>query len=106
MEIDILKRVNNERKESHFAKIVDRGKKEELFVFLVMELVGPSLADLKDLCPKRIFPIATGLGVAKQCLEAIEDLHKHGFIHRDLKPANYARVREKSAMWSTFWISE
>lgn len=25
-----------------------------------------------------------------QCLEACEDLHKHGFIHRDLKPANYA----------------
>lgn len=32
----------------------------------------------------------TGLGASIQCLEAVEDLHKHGFIHRDLKPANYA----------------
>uniref|UniRef100_A0A8R1I219 Protein kinase domain-containing protein n=1 Tax=Caenorhabditis japonica TaxID=281687 RepID=A0A8R1I219_CAEJA len=37
-----------------------------------------------------VFSTATGLSVAQQCLEACEDLHKHGFIHRDIKPANYA----------------
>ncbi|KAJ1365957.1 hypothetical protein KIN20_026446 [Parelaphostrongylus tenuis] len=30
------------------------------------------------------------MGAGIQCLEACEDLHKHGFIHRDLKPANNA----------------
>uniref|UniRef100_A0A0M3HK77 Protein kinase domain-containing protein n=1 Tax=Ascaris lumbricoides TaxID=6252 RepID=A0A0M3HK77_ASCLU len=88
--IAILKLVSNERAEkSHFTKIVDRGKKEKYF-FLVMQLVGKSLADLKSVRPHKIFSLSTGIGSAIQCLEAIEDLHKHGFIHRDIKPANYA----------------
>ncbi|VDM74165.1 unnamed protein product, partial [Strongylus vulgaris] len=74
MQIAILKLVSNERRQSHFTAIIDRGKKETFF-FLVMELV---------------FSVSTGLGASIQCLEACEDLHKYGFIHRDLKPANYA----------------
>ncbi|XGW08772.1 hypothetical protein V3C99_011244 [Haemonchus contortus] len=89
MEIAILKLVANERNQSHFTAIIDRGKKETFF-FLVMELVGKSLADLKNARPERHFSISTGLGASIQCLEACEDLHKYGFIHRDLKPANYA----------------
>ncbi|KAF8358437.1 hypothetical protein PRIPAC_93432 [Pristionchus pacificus] len=89
MEIAILKLVANERKDSHFTSIVDRGKKDTYF-FLVMQLVGKSLADLKNKRPDKVFSLPTGLGVSCQCLEAVEDLHKHGFIHRDLKPANYA----------------
>lgn len=90
MEVAILKMVGNERSVSHFTAIVDRGKKEHYF-FLVMQLVGPSLDDMKRTRINKVFSLATGLGVGIQCLEAVEDLHKHGFIHRDLKPANYAR---------------
>ncbi|KAK6736694.1 hypothetical protein RB195_019410 [Necator americanus] len=89
MEIAILKLVSNERHQSHFTAIIDRGKKETYF-FLVMELVGKSLADLKSSRPEKVFSISTGLGASIQCLEACQDLHKYGFIHRDLKPANYA----------------
>ncbi|CCD63656.1 Protein kinase domain-containing protein [Caenorhabditis elegans] len=90
MEIMILKLVCNERQTSHFTKIIDRGKKDkEGFFFLVMELAGSSLADLKRNRGKA-FTCPTGLSVSQQCLEACEDLHKHGFIHRDLKPANFA----------------
>ncbi|GMT21748.1 hypothetical protein PFISCL1PPCAC_13045, partial [Pristionchus fissidentatus] len=89
MEIAILKLVSGERKDSHFTSIVDRGKKETYF-FLVMQLVGKSLADLKNKRPEKVFSLPTGLGASCQCLEAVQDLHKHGFIHRDLKPANYA----------------
>lgn len=47
-QIMILKLVCNERQTSHFTKIIDRGKKDkEGFFFLVMELAGSSLADLK-----------------------------------------------------------
>ncbi|CAO4365848.1 unnamed protein product [Caenorhabditis nigoni] len=88
MEIAILKLVGTGK---HFTKIVDRGKKDkEGFFFLVMELVGKSLGDLKSERAEKVFSFATGLGVASQCLEAVEELHKFGFIHRDLKPANYA----------------
>ncbi|CAJ0597980.1 unnamed protein product [Cylicocyclus nassatus] len=89
MEIAILKLVSSERKQSHFTAIIDRGKKETFF-FLVMELVGKSLSDLKAKRPNKVFSVSTGMGVGIQCLEACQDLHKYGFIHRDLKPANYA----------------
>ncbi|KAL6725287.1 hypothetical protein ANCDUO_10392 [Ancylostoma duodenale] len=89
MEIAILKLVSAERKQSHFTSIIDRGKKETYF-FLVMELVGKSLSDLKAKRPNKVFSVSTGMGAGIQCLEACEDLHKYGFIHRDLKPANYA----------------
>ncbi|KAK6046461.1 hypothetical protein COOONC_16033, partial [Cooperia oncophora] len=88
-QIAILKLVSAERRQSHFTAIIDRGKKETFF-FLVMELVGKSLADLKSQRPNKVFSVSTAMGVGIQCLEACEDLHKYGFIHRDLKPANYA----------------
>ncbi|KAI6239000.1 Tau-tubulin kinase 1 [Aphelenchoides fujianensis] len=106
MEVAILKLVGKERSAdiSHFTQCIDRGKKEKFF-FLVMELVGMSLDDLKRERPGKVFSMGTGIGTAIQCLEAVQDLHKHGFIHRqappvrpthllfgcsDLKPANYA----------------
>ncbi|KAK0423517.1 hypothetical protein QR680_008183 [Steinernema hermaphroditum] len=90
MEIAILKLVSQERDgRSHFTKIIDRGRKDKFF-FLVMQLVGKSLADLKIERPNRVFSLPTGIGASIQCLEAVEDLHKHGYIHRDLKPANYS----------------
>ncbi|KAI6218558.1 Protein kinase domain-containing protein [Aphelenchoides fujianensis] len=90
LQIAILKLVGAKRAEkSHFTRIVDRGKKPAYF-FLVMQLVGKSLADLKAARPDKVLSIGTGLGVASQCLEAVEDLHQHWFIHRDLKPANFA----------------
>ncbi|KAJ1354768.1 hypothetical protein KIN20_011800 [Parelaphostrongylus tenuis] len=55
-----------------------------------MELVGKSLADLKALRPNKVFTVPNSMGAGIECLEACEDLHKHGFIPRDLKPANYA----------------
>jgi len=91
MEVAILKLVSEVRAadNSHFTAIIDRGKKEKYF-FLVMDLVGLSLDDLKRLRPGKVFTIGTGFGTGMQCLEAIEDLTKCGFIHRDIKPANYA----------------
>lgn len=35
------------------------------------------------------FSMGTSLKAALQCLIAIEDLHRIGFLHRDIKPGNY-----------------
>ncbi|PIO72854.1 hypothetical protein TELCIR_05195 [Teladorsagia circumcincta] len=52
MEVAILKLVSAERKQSHFTAIVDRGKKETFF-FLVMEMVGKNLSELKAERPSK-----------------------------------------------------
>lgn len=62
----------------------------ETYVYLIMELVGKSLSDLKINRPSKVFSVGTGIFAAMQCLEALQDLHHLYFIHRDLKPANYA----------------
>lgn len=92
MEIAVLKDITTSK---HFTKIIDRGRKEDTkdrkaYFFIVMQLVGKSLNDLKNARPHKVFSIATALGVAHQCLEGVEEMHKHGYVHRDLKPQNYA----------------
>ncbi|KAI6189460.1 Tau-tubulin kinase 1 [Aphelenchoides bicaudatus] len=90
MEIAILKEVSTLHPEKcHFTKIIDQGKKETC-TFIIMELLGKSLADLKYAQPHEVFSLGTGLGAASQCLEATEGLHNIGFIHRDIKPGNHA----------------
>ena len=91
MEIAILKAVNSIKHEKHkekaekflrhFTEINDRAKKDRYF-FLVMQLVGKSLSDLKYDRRERILSIGTGLSVSKQCLEAVQCLHEVGYLHR------------------------
>ncbi|KAI6208039.1 Protein kinase domain-containing protein [Aphelenchoides besseyi] len=91
MEISILKLVLKERNKEkrHFTAIIDRGKKD-MFFYLVMQLVGKSIEDLLFDSGAPAFSLATSLGIGIQSMEALEDLHKFGFVHRDVKPANYA----------------
>uniref|UniRef100_A0A915PZV7 Protein kinase domain-containing protein n=1 Tax=Setaria digitata TaxID=48799 RepID=A0A915PZV7_9BILA len=62
-----------------------------------MSLLGRELSDIRRRLPERKMSIGSVLRIGIQSVEAINDLHKIGFVHRDIKPSNFAMGREEKA---------
>lgn len=85
VEISVLRKLQHNH---HFVRYIDSGKHGQ-YTFLVMQLVGKNLGDLRKSCPQYRFTLSTTLRLALQCIEAIEAMHAIGLLHRDIKPSNY-----------------
>ena len=56
--------------------------------YLAMELLGPNLSDLFEICDGD-FTIQTTLLLGIQMIERIKNLHSKNYLHRDIKPENF-----------------
>uniref|UniRef100_A0A7N6AM75 non-specific serine/threonine protein kinase n=1 Tax=Anabas testudineus TaxID=64144 RepID=A0A7N6AM75_ANATE len=89
MEVAVLKKLQGK---DHVCRFVGCGRNDR-FNYVVMELQGRNLADLRRTMSRGTFSVSTTLRLGKQILEAIESIHSVGFLHRDIKPSNFAMGR-------------
>ena len=61
---------------------------EHEFNIMVIDLLGPSLEELMNICNRR-FSVKSVLMLADQMITRIEYMHAKNFLHRDIKPDNF-----------------
>jgi serine/threonine protein kinase len=71
-----------------FPRLIEYGQ-TSTHQFFVMELLGPSLSNMRRQLPDRRYTVATVMRLALFMLECLRDFHNHGFVHRDVKPGNF-----------------
>ncbi|NXI40162.1 TTBK2 kinase, partial [Galbula dea] len=89
MEVAVLRKLQGK---DHVCRFIGCGRNDR-FNYVVMQLQGRNLADLRRSQSRGTFTISTTLRLGKQILESIESIHSVGFLHRDIKPSNFAMGR-------------
>jgi tau tubulin kinase len=79
----------------YVVRYIDSGRKDDCN-FLVMERLGENLAELRKHAPRQCFSMSTSLRLGIQMIEALEGVHKIGYIHRDVKPSNFVMGKTKT----------
>ncbi|PAA46942.1 hypothetical protein BOX15_Mlig022436g3 [Macrostomum lignano] len=89
MEVAVLKKLQGK---DHVCRFLGCGRNDR-FNYVVMELQGKNLAELRRSQPRGSFTVSTTVRLGRQILEAIEAIHSIGFLHRDIKPSNFSMGR-------------
>uniref|UniRef100_A0A8B9RA47 non-specific serine/threonine protein kinase n=1 Tax=Astyanax mexicanus TaxID=7994 RepID=A0A8B9RA47_ASTMX len=100
MEVAVLKKLQGK---DHVCRFVGCGRNDR-FNYVVMELQGRNLADLRRSMNRGTFTVSTTLRLGRQILEAIESIHAVGFLHRDIKPSNFAMGRFPSTCRTCYML--
>jgi len=84
MEVAVLKKLQGKE---HVCRFIGCGRNDR-FNYVVMQLQGKNLAELRRSQPRGAFSLSTTLRLGIQILKAIESIHSVGFLHRDIKPVS------------------
>jgi casein kinase 1 len=76
---------------------------EGLHNILVIDLLGPSLEDLFDMCGRK-FSIKTVVMTAKQMITRVQTIHEKNLIYRDIKPDNFLIGRPMTKAANTIHV--
>lgn len=76
-----------------FPKVYTDGETDNVY-YLVMELLGPSIGDIRRAHQNYLTSEFT-FNFAIQSLEVIHKFHQAGYIHRDIKPSNFLIKRDQ-----------
>ena len=94
MEVAVLKKLQGRE---HVCRFIGCGRNDR-FNYVVMQLQGKNLAELRRAQPRGSFSLSTTLRLGYQILKGIESIHDVGFLHRDVKPSNFAVGRTAQTM--------
>ncbi|XP_049543847.1 tau-tubulin kinase homolog Asator isoform X2 [Anopheles darlingi] len=86
MEVAVLKKLQGKE---HICRFIGCGRNDR-FNYVVMQLQGKNLAELRRSQARGAFSLSTTLRIGLQILKSIESIHSVGFLHRDIKPSNFA----------------
>ncbi|KAK6633702.1 hypothetical protein RUM44_004309 [Polyplax serrata] len=86
MEVAVLKKLQGKE---HVCRFIGCGRNDR-FNYVVMQLQGKNLAELRRSQPRGAFSLSTTLRLGLQILKAIDSIHQVGFLHRDIKPSNFS----------------
>ena len=59
------------------------------FLYLVMQRLGRSVEDLRAAAPEGRLSLPVVVGIARQALSRLQNMHELGYVHRDIKPQNF-----------------
>lgn len=101
MEVAVLKKLQGKE---HVCRFIGCGRNDR-FNYVVMQLQGKNLAELRRAQPRGAFSLSTTLRLGLQILKAIESIHSVGFLHRDIKPVSQTQVMYKLGKQIHLYIS-
>ncbi|KAG1138222.1 hypothetical protein G6F37_010680 [Rhizopus arrhizus] len=76
---------------------------EGLHNVLVIDLLGPSLEDLFDMCSRKL-SVKTVAMIAKQMISRVQSVHERNLIYRDIKPDNFLIGRPGTKYANTVFL--
>eukprot|EP00002_Diphylleia_rotans_P039282 TRINITY_DN9081_c0_g1_i1.p1 TRINITY_DN9081_c0_g1~~TRINITY_DN9081_c0_g1_i1.p1 ORF type:complete len:537 (+),score=83.24 TRINITY_DN9081_c0_g1_i1:101-1711(+) len=85
-EVNIIKRL---QECPHVCRFYYCGRTPD-FNYLVMELLGENLSEIRKRQPEARFSLNTTARLGIQMISALEQIHALGYLHRDFKPSNLA----------------